>query len=298
METPGVTVCLAGATATGKTAAAQRLAEETGAAILSADAMLVYGGMDVGTAKPSPEERGCVPYFGLDCVSPAEPFSAAAWLEEAARARHFCAEQGRPLIVAGGTGLYFSALLRGLDPTPPGDPALRAELEQLPLDALRARAEARGITAVDAANPRRLIRALEIIERGGALPAGWGAAPKPRLLALTWERSLLHARIARRAERMFAHGLPEETARLRKAFPEWSRTAAQAIGYAEAVALLEGRLSRAEAVERTTIRTRQLARRQETYLRHQFEVQWVRGAPGDDAAALLAKLRASGACPL
>ena len=108
------TYCLAGATASGKTAVAQALAERLGLPILSADAMLVYAGMDIGTAKPTAAERGAVPYFGLDLVTPGEDFSAAAWLAEARRAQ---AASPTGLIVAGGTGLYFSALLRGLDPT-------------------------------------------------------------------------------------------------------------------------------------------------------------------------------------
>lgn len=278
--------CLAGATATGKSAVAQLLAERIGGVILSADAMLVYRSLDIGTAKPSRAERGNVPYFGIDCVTPAEDFSAAMWLNEAERA----SASSAPCIVAGGTGLYFSALLRGLDPSPPSNPALRATLEALPLEALQARLAATGRTIADPSNPRRLVRALEILESGGELPDGWQEKVKPALTALTWDRAVLHQRIARRVEEMYAAGLLEEAERARTLYPQWSRTAAQAIGYAEAFAVLDGTMSLAEAKERTVIRTRQLARRQEVYLRGQFEVTWIRGESGDTVESLAEKV--------
>ncbi len=278
--------CLAGATATGKSAVAQLLAERIGGVILSADAMLVYRSLDIGTAKPSRAERGDVPYFGIDCVTPAEDFSAAMWLNEAERATASSA----PCIVAGGTGLYFSALLRGLDPSPPSNPALRATLEALPLEALQARLAATGRTIADPSNPRRLVRALEILESGGELPGGWQEKVKPALTALTWDRAVLHQRIARRVEEMYAAGLLVEAERARSLYPQWSRTAAQAIGYAEAFAVLDGTMSLAEAKERTVIRTRQLARRQEVYLRGQFEVTWIRGESGDTVESLAEKV--------
>lgn len=278
--------CLAGATATGKSAVAQLLAERIGGVILSADAMLVYRSLDIGTAKPSRAERGDVPYFGIDCVTPAEDFSAAMWLNEAERA----SASSAPCIVAGGTGLYFSALLRGLDPSPPSNPALRATLEALPLEALQARLAATGRTIADPSNPRRLVRALEILESGGELPGGWQEKVKPALTALTWDRAVLHQRIARRVEEMYAAGLLVEAERARTLYPQWSRTAAQAIGYAEAFAVLDGTMSLAEAKERTVIRTRQLARRQEVYLRGQFEVTWIRGESGDTVESLAEKV--------
>lgn len=278
--------CLAGATATGKSAVAQLLAERIGGVILSADAMLVYRSLDIGTAKPSRAERGNVSYFGIDCVTPAEDFSTAMWLNEAERA----SASSAPCIVAGGTGLYFSALLRGLDPSPPSNPALRATLEALPLEALQARLAATGRTIADPSNPRRLVRALEILESGGELPGGWQEKVKPALTALTWDRAVLHQRIARRVEEMYAAGLLVEAERARTLYPQWSRTAAQAIGYAEAFAVLDGTMSLAEAKERTVIRTRQLARRQEVYLRGQFEVTWIRGESGDTVESLAEKV--------
>lgn len=285
------TLCLAGATATGKTAVAHLLAERLGARLLSADAMLVYRGMDIGTAKPTPAERARFAYRGLDVVGPDAPFSVGAWLACAHAAQAEAVDA--PLIAVGGTGLYFSALLRGLEPTPPENPALRAGLEALSPEALRARLAAHGATIADDRNPRRLVRALEILESGHALPGAWGARTPPRLVALTWPRALLHERIARRVERMYAEGLLEEARALRERFPVWSRTAAQAIGYAEALAVLAGTLTVAEAQARTVVRTRQLARRQESYLRTQFATEWVAAAPGDTPETLAARVLAA-----
>ncbi len=275
--------CLAGATASGKTSIVHALAKAHHASILSADAMLVYRDMDIGTAKPTPAERTEVPYYGLDCVTPASDFSAGKWLTAAAA----CPEK---TFVTGGTGLYFSVLLKGLDPTPPVDPIRRAQLEALPSDTLEAMLRERGITLADMKNPRRLVRALEIVEAGYSLPQSWFMAKKPKLWALYWNRRHLHARIAERVRQMYADGLLRETQALLDAYPFWSRTAAQAIGYAEALAVIKGRMTRSEAQERTIIRTRQLAKRQETYLRGQFDIQWIDCAPDDTLSTLMDKV--------
>ncbi len=277
---------LAGATATGKTSAAQYLAEQLGCAILSADAMLVYRGMDIGTAKPTPAERGSVPYFGIDLVTPAEPFSTGLWLADAARALAFGA--GAPsapprLIVAGGTGLYLKALAGGLGAAA-ADPEARARWQALfergGLPALQAALAARAPDALaalaDPANPRRLIRALEHLDAHGRLPDQWRRrAPEAPVTVLRLPREQLHARIERRVARMFETGLVDEVRRLRETYPSWSPTASQAIGYAETCALLDGALTTRAAAERIVIRTRQLAKRQETWFRHQTQAVWL-----------------------
>lgn len=280
---------LAGATATGKTAAAQILAERSGCALLSADAMLVYRGMDIGTAKPSPAERRGVPYYGLDLATPAEPFSTGLWLADAARALTDCGAREAPvghaprLIVAGGTGLYIKALTDGLDgaaANPEARARWQALLEREGTEGLRRALEARAPGALadlaDPSNPRRLIRALEHLEARGSLPTQWKrSAPAAPIAVLRLPREQLHARIARRVAAMFRQGLVEEVRALRAAYPRWSPTAAQAIGYAEAGALLDGTLSQAEAAERIIVRTRQLAKRQETWFRHQAQAVWL-----------------------
>jgi tRNA dimethylallyltransferase len=286
---------LAGATATGKSAVAQWLAERCGAAILSADAMLVYRGMDIGTAKPSPAERQAVPYAGLDCIDPRESFSVGDWLA--------CAQQGlaclappRPVIVAGGTGLYFRALLSGLDSVA-ADPARRQHWQALlareglpalwqALTDLQAESQ---LAPGDRNNPRRCIRALERAEslksETGtsclALPAanppprsGWRKGESPVIVALQMPREQLHARIDRRIRNMFDAGLVAEAVALR-ARNALSPTALQAIGYAEALALADNAISFEAAFARIAARTRQLAKRQLTWFRHQLSVHWI-----------------------
>jgi len=192
---------LAGPTASGKSAIAAALAREMGAWILSADSMNVYRGMDIGTAKPSREEREEFHMGGVDVVSPAEEFSSGAWLRAASA---WIAEvpRERPVIIVGGTGLYFSALLRGLD--------------------------------------RR-----------------W-EKPPPEYPVILVDRKKLRERIAARLDTMFMAGLEEEKRRLHEEYPVWSRTASLAIGYREG-----------DDREKILVRTCQLAKRQDTWFRHQ-----------------------------
>ena len=290
---------LVGCTASGKTAVAHAIARESGALVLSADSMLVYRGMDVGTAKPTAAERAGVVLRGVDLADPDEPFSAGRWLESAREAAREAAEAGRDLVVAGGTGFYVSAFLRGID-TREADPGRRAELEALlareGTEALVARAEslAPGSTAaIDAKNPRRLVRLVEILEShagSSGSPAG-GAAERSEaegvghatLVGLDFPPEVLNARIERRARAMFEGGLLDEVRALCERFPGFERsTAGAGIGYAEALAALRGEISVDEAVARTAQRTRRLAKKQRTWWRHQARVEWVRG-PADEA---------------
>ncbi len=204
---------LAGPTASGKSSIAATLAREMHARILSADSMLVYRGMDVGTAKPSLEERREFDMGGVDIVTPAEEFSSGAWLRAAALwAKNIPAAE--PIIIVGGTGLYFSALLRGLD-------------------------------------------------------RKW-EKPPPAYPVIQIDRAILRERIKSRLDEMFLSGLEEEKARLHKLYPQWSRTAALAIGYREG-----------DTPEKIFIRTCQLAKRQDTWFRHQATPLYV--APTVDA---------------
>lgn len=279
---------LVGPTASGKTACAQRLAQWTGADILSADALLVYRGMDLGTAKPSPAERSAVRYGGLDLVAPGEACSVTLWL---AAARAFAAETrraGRPLLVVGGTGFYLKALTEGLSEGSAPDQTVRARwqkvFEDSGLTGLQAALEERGALAMlppgDLQNPRRLMRALERTADGrAARPANWLAAEAlpaaPAFAGLAWLRDELAGRIAARVDAMFAAGLLDEVARLLPAGLASATTARQAIGYAEAIEVLEGRIPPTAARERIAARTRQLAKRQRTWFRHQARVIWI-----------------------
>ena len=315
---------LVGPTAVGKSAVAQWIAEHTGLPILSADSMLVYRGMDIGTAKPTPAERGDVPYFGMDLADPSSQFSTGAWLS-AARDQLATFPSSPPpsplstfhsplstlhsplstlhsplstfpkIIVAGGTGLYVKALLDGLDAPPPGE-ASRTKWRKLFEDgglatlkeALAERPDAMALLPPgDALNPRRIIRALE---RADANPAPIQprddsiARPRP-VAGLIMPRDRLAARIMERIHTMFANGLLEEASALRSS-GGLSETAAAAIGYAEALAVVDGRMTVVEAKERVAARTRQLAKRQMTWFRHQLAVEWIEVGEEDSPAML------------
>jgi tRNA dimethylallyltransferase len=334
-----------GATATGKSAVAQWIAERTGAVVVSADSMLVYRGMDVGTAKPTAAERGRVRYFGLDCVEPAASFSTGDWLVRVT-AELAALPEGTPVIVAGGTGLYIRAFFNGLDAAP-SDASLRARFTALyeagGLDALAAEVAARGVEVPegDRRNPRRLIRALERSEaarvsggarspsahiaasacpdspppcgvgspqaclggRGGGPPPPRPLPPAvaalrlppsftPRICCLAMARDLLAGRIRRRIEKMFADGLVEEALRCFGNAPDGAPTASGAIGYAEALAYHRGEIGKEEAVARIAARTRQLAKRQETWFRHQLTAQWITVSPDETPQSVAMRLLA------
>ena len=289
---------LAGATATGKTATAQILAEHMGCGILSADAMLVYKGMDIGTAKPTVAERGAVPYAGIDLVTPSDPFSTGRWIESAANAlkpfdqkqqvttgAHAVDAQGQSsLIVAGGTGLYIKALTDGIQ-SAVAHPDIREKwqtvFERTGIDGLQSELRQRAPEAFaslsDTSNPRRLLRALEHLETIGTLPDQWKKkdTSPASVIVLSLPREQLHRRIALRVDQMFRTGFIEEVRALRKDYPVWSTTAAKAIGYEEVSAVLDNMLTQEEAREKIIIRTRQLAKRQETWFRHQTQAQWL-----------------------
>lgn len=306
---------LCGPTATGKTAVAHLLAAELQAAILSADAMLVYRGLDIGTAKPSAAERARFRYGGLDLVDPDQEFDVAAWLDHA---RAFLAQAraaGQPVIVVGGTGLYLKCLLTGLTAQPSADPVWRAAAEKMNLATLQAylqqidAARFAALTESDRQNPRRLIRAVELargvpnpagpaleaqpqseaVVRAGAAPASTPALPHTLIPGLSLPPPLLWERIQARVSTMFNQGLLEEARRLRANYPRLSAHALQAIGYAEAFAVLDGASSASAAQERIAVRTRQLAKRQMTWFKHQAHVAWI--AADAPVAAVAAQVR-------
>lgn len=277
---------LVGPTASGKSAVAQHLAEQKASAILSADAMLVYIGMDIGTAKPTAAERARVRYYGLDLVEPREPFSAGAYRLAALQAfQDAAARQSEPLIVVGGTGLYIKSLIDGLAPRSPMQSAIRAEAERrLAAEGIGALQKwlnqadpVRYATLADQKNPRRLVRALEIALAGEAPATGnWRAGQdSPRILGLKWSLPQLYDRIQVRVQGMFAGGLLPEVERLLQAGFADAPTARLAIGYAEAAAYLRAQCSLDEAMAKTVVRTRQLAKRQMTWFRNQCNVAWL-----------------------
>lgn len=284
---------LAGPTAAGKSALAHTLAREHGWPVLSADAMLVYRGMDIGTAKPTRAEREGIRYGGMDLVTPDRPFSVGAWVEHA---RSFLGKisRGQRVVVVGGTGLYIKALLRGLDPMPTADKTIRDGAEALyareglaGLQAACREADAERFEALkDKANPRRVMRALELARMGVPMERVWEQGATGPIVVLNMERDLLSRRIAQRVEAMYAAGLLEEVRHLRDRYAGWSDTARMAIGYREALAVLNNEMTEDDAKKETKRRTVQLARRQMTWFRNQLPMVPVHITDAETASAL------------
>ncbi|MEW6304839.1 MAG: tRNA (adenosine(37)-N6)-dimethylallyltransferase MiaA [Verrucomicrobiota bacterium] len=276
-------VFLAGPTAVGKSSVALRLAELLGGEIISVDSMQVYRGLDIGTSKPTAAERARVPHHLLDVADLDQPFDAARFVVLARAAVADLTKRGKRPIFCGGTGLYFRAYLEGLGDAPPANPALRAELEAAPLEQLLRELEQRDpatFARIDRANPRRVVRAVEVIRLTGkpfsAQRAGWEETPPPEFFfCLQREPADLRARIDARVDAMFAAGLVDETRALLARGLEKNRTAMQAIGYRQVVEHLRGERSLAETIDLVKTKTRQYAKRQLTWFRAQPGVQWL-----------------------
>jgi len=287
---------IAGPTASGKSAVALALAERLGGEIVSADSQQLYRGLDVGTAKPTPEERARVPHHLLDVAEPGEGMDAARFVALADAAVAWIAARGRLPIVAGGTGLYLRALLHGVADAPGRDPELRARLEEeaarLGRPALHARLAAVDPGAAARIRPNdlvRIVRALEMASEGRTQSEIFAAhrfrevRHRARILALDPPRAELHRRIDARVVEMFRGGLLDEARALRERFGE-ALPARLPIGYAEAVACLRGDLPMDEAIRRVQVAHRRYARRQVIWLRREAGVEWI--APPHDPDAL------------
>jgi tRNA dimethylallyltransferase len=274
-------------TASGKTALALALAQESAAAgrpveIVAADAFTVYRGLDIGTAKPDAAERAAVPHHLMDVADVTEDYSVAAYARAAESAVADILARGAQPLVVGGTGFYLTALTRGLPLTPPADVAARAvveaELEARGLDALLAdiAAENPAEAARMERNPRRVVRALEIRRRTGRYPGEFGHAPPAfsyRVLAFSPPEPELLGRVESRTRAMLAGGWPEEALWLAAQVDpqrEPRPTAWQALGYREAFAVARGELRPEEAAARIVLATRQYTRRQLTWTRRQL----------------------------
>jgi tRNA dimethylallyltransferase len=288
---PGPVVAIVGPTAAGKSALAIELASRLGAEVVSADAMLVYRGMDVGTAKPSAAERGRIPHHLVDIVDPGEEFSVARFQPLARAAIADVLARGRVPLLVGGSGLYLHAVVDEFA-FPPTDPAVRARLEAeaaaTGLDALYGRLAAADPAAADRiqpANLRRIVRALEVIELTGRPFSAWRRAmdapvSRYRLVALGLDPGAekLRVRVAERVHAMVAAGLVEEVSRL--AARPLSRTARQALGYKELLDAFESGAPVPAALEEIVRRTRAYARRQLAWFRRDARIRWGRLAAG------------------
>ncbi len=273
---------ICGPTGAGKSGLAMRLAEATGAGILSADSRQVYRGLDIGTAKPTAEEQARVPHEGIDVVDGTERYSAARWMASVDDWRASLAAKGRRVLVVGGTGLYLRTLTAPLFEEPPLDPDARArlalELEELPLDALRTECE-----RVDPARAHlgrtQLLRAIEVARLTGRPISAWheerARPPRYEVRYLVVDPGeALHGWIARRIDAMLASGWVDEvralTEHLPAEAPAWNAT-----GYTAIRDVARGALSLARARDQVLIATRQYAKRQRTWFRHQLGAERV-----------------------
>ncbi len=287
-ESQGIAFALLGPTASGKSGLAMQLAARLPIEIVSVDSGQVYRGMDIGTAKPSGEERARVPHHLIDVVAPTERYSAGQFRDEAIATVHQIVARGRIPLLVGGTMLYYRALAHGIDPLPVahaeiraaigdealrrGWPALHAELAKVdPASAQRIRSN----------DAQRIQRALEVFRAAGrpisALQSGTRAAPPFRVRSfalMPQDRAALHATIARRFDAMLSAGLIEELEALRAAYPlEASMTSMRCVGYRQVWEHLEGRYDRPTLREKASAATRQLAKRQMTWLRSLDDVE-------------------------
>ncbi|HET7624258.1 MAG TPA: tRNA (adenosine(37)-N6)-dimethylallyltransferase MiaA [Verrucomicrobiae bacterium] len=294
---------IAGPTAVGKSEIALRLAEKIGGEIISVDSMQVYRGLDIGTAKPSPEERARVPHHLIDVADLNEPFDTAKFIQLANRAVSEIQARGRTPIFCGGTGLYFKAFLEGIGDAPASNPKLRAELETTPLpDLLRELAEADPAThaKIDRQNPRRVIRAVEVLRLTGkpfsAQRADWNLKRETRNVnpgfVLSRGSDDLRNRINLRVDEMFHRGLVAETGQLLRCGLGENKTAMQALGYRQVAEFLRGERSLNETIELVKIRTRQFAKRQLTWFRRQLNFEWIELAPETTPEEAMKKIMA------
>ena len=280
---------LTGPTASGKTTVGLELAERLGAEIISLDSMAIYRGMDVGTAKPTADECRRVPHHLIDLVDPHEEFSLAQYVAAAHAQLAEIRARGREVLFVGGTPLYLKSLLRGIFEGPPADWEFRRQVED-EVASVGAEALHQRLAQVDPLSAaklhphdrRRIIRALEVYKITGQpishmqLQFEEGrSADQCRVFVLDWPRAELHRRIEARVDRMFSQGLAPEVQRLLDQFGTLSRTAAQAVGYREVIEHLDGKQELADTVEQVKVRTRQFARRQETWFRSLSECRRV-----------------------
>jgi tRNA dimethylallyltransferase len=278
---------LAGPTASGKSEVALLLAEKVGGEIISVDSMQVYRGMDIGTAKPLPEQRSRVPHHLVDVVDITDPFDAAQFVRLARTAVQDIQRRGKLPILSGGTGLYYQAFLLGLGEAPPGDPVLRAELQHTPLpELLRELSErdAKAYEKIDRKNLRRVVRAVEVCRLTGkpysTQRADWQRGERAQtgrieFFGLRRAPEDLRSRIDERVEQMFGRGLVAETGQLLKQGLQNNPVAMQALGYRQVVEFLHGQRSLAQTIETVKTRTRQYAKRQMTWFRTQPGLSWI-----------------------
>ena len=301
-------IVLVGPTGSGKTTLSLRLAEALSGEIVSCDSVAVYREMEIGTAKPSCEDRARVPHHMLDVVPPNIEYTAGDYGRAARAAVAGIAARGRVPIVAGGTGLYLRALIDGFSPVPPRDETVRARLRlavqrrgSALLHRVVRRMDPQAASRIHPNDEPKLIRAIEVSALSGApMSDAWNLhAPEPlrgfRIvqLGLQPDRAALYQRINARCSQMFATGLIPETASLVERYGEHCR-ALQSLGYAEAEAALRGELTEEEAIAKTQQGHRNYSKRQGTWFRRDIRIHWLHGFGEDlqdEAMRTISRLR-------
>lgn len=299
--TPLIVVC--GPTAVGKTAAALVLAEQLGGEIVAADSRTIYRGMDIGTAKPTPEQRARVPHHCLDLADPDETVTLAIYRGMADDAIAGIRRRGRAPLLVGGTGLYVRAVVDGFAiPAVAPDPALRARLQEEEsqirgtLHTRLQRVDPIAAGRIHPRNVRRLIRALEVFEHTGqaisALQRKSDSVGTAVQVGLIMDRDALYRRIDARVDEQLRDGLVEEVKGLLARGYDPDLPAMQGLGYKEIVALLQGRVDLPEATRQLRRNTRRLAKRQDTWFRKDSRVLWldVDDLPPDGVAAAITRV--------
>ncbi len=286
---------ITGPTASGKTAVSLHCAELLDAEIIGADSRQVYRGLDIGTAKPTAEERARVPHHGIDICDVSETYTAGRFFEDAHTWIRDIIDRGRRVLIVGGSGLYVRVLLQGLFEGPASDPQLRARLEtrlreegrEVLLHELRER-DPRMAEEIDTRNPVRIVRALEVCLLTGQpysrlREEDMRRSPHPYFpVALAWERSLLHARINARVDEMMAQGLLDEVRAVLAAGADPACNALNTVGYKELTAYLSDSLTYDAAVAQIKTSTRRFARRQLTWFRREPGLRWYDMQPETD----------------
>ena len=296
-------VAVVGPTATGKSELGLHLAEELGGEVVNADASQLYRGMDIGTAKLPPSLRRGIPHHQLDVLEVTQEASVAAYQRSARADVAQIQSRGRHPVLVGGSGLYVRAALDVLD-IPPTDPSVRSRLEgeadAQGVDAMYQRlqqVDPVAAQAIEPGNVRRIVRALEVVELTGqpfsaTLPRREFVAPTV-VVGLRMPRERLDERIGTRVRRMWADGLVDEVRALERNGLREGRTASRALGYAQALAQLDGILTAEDAQEQTTTLTRRFARRQESWFNPDPRTIWLDALADDLADRAVAEVRAA-----
>lgn len=281
-------IVIAGPTASGKTALSISLAKHFDGEIISADSMQIYKYMDIGTAKPTEEEKAGIPHYMMDIVEPSVSFSVADYCNMAHKTIAEIHSKGKLPIIVGGTGLYIDSLVNNVDfGSPDSDPKIRAQLEKLAIKdgneavhKILAEIDPETAAKYHPNNLRRIIRAIEFYKLSGTTISQHAHEEKsspytPVWLAINWDREVLYDRINRRVDTMMQDGLLEEVKALLEKGYEKSSTAMQGIGYKEFFDYFDGKISLEEAVEITKMNSRRYAKRQLTWFRRNRNIYWL-----------------------